>query len=294
MLNSKQIEIFHTVYQEKSITGAARLLNVSQPSISKTLSLSEDKLGYLLFNRFQKRLLPTPEADALYEESKNVIKRIQAFNSIAKNLLDISSEYINIGCTPSLGLTFLPKLIKEYQSINKAAKFNITNLQSQELEDQLDELMFDCVISFNQKKSDRFEKEVLHRGSLVLIGPEDNPLNLSQSISLKDLNNLPMIRIKNLKTSTSQNNLDEQIQKAGINIEWNMQTETIQVAKAMVSQGLGYAIIDDYSASIFFQSERQHKLTPKMTYEFGMMINREKPISHHAANFISFVKTKKI
>ena len=59
MLNSKQIEIFHTVYQEKSITGAARLSNVSQPSISKTLSLSEDKLGYLLFNRFQKRLLPT-------------------------------------------------------------------------------------------------------------------------------------------------------------------------------------------------------------------------------------------
>ena len=43
MLNSKQIEIFHTVYQEKSITGAARLLNVSHPSISKTLSLSEDK-----------------------------------------------------------------------------------------------------------------------------------------------------------------------------------------------------------------------------------------------------------
>ena len=154
--------------------------------------------------------------------------------------------------------------------------------------------MFDCVISFNQKKSDRFEKEVLHRGSLVLIGPENNPLNLPQSISLKDLNNLPMIRIKNLKTNTSQNNLDEQIQKAGINIEWNMQTETIQVAKAMVSQGLGYAIIDDYSASIFFQSERQHKLMPKMTYEFGMMINREKPISHHATNFISFVKTKKV
>jgi DNA-binding transcriptional LysR family regulator len=154
--------------------------------------------------------------------------------------------------------------------------------------------MFDCVISFNQKKSDRFEKEVLHRGSLVLIGPKDNPLYLPQSISLKDLDNLPMIRIKNLKTNTSQNNLDEQIEKAGINIEWNMQTETIQVAKAMVSQGLGYAIIDDYSASIFFQSERQHKLLPKMTYEFGMMINREKPISHHATNFISFVKTKKV
>jgi len=45
-----------------------------------------------------------------------------------------------------------------------------------------------------------------------------------------------------------------------------MQTETIQVAKAMVSQGLGYAIIDDYSASKFFQSERKHKLMPKMTY----------------------------
>ena len=127
-----------------------------------------------------------------------------------------------------------------------------------------------------------------------MIGPEDNPLNLPQSISLKDINNLSMIRVKNLKTNTSQNNLDEQIQKTGINIDWNMQTETIQVAKAMVAQGLGYAIIDDYSANIFFQSERQYKLMPNMKYEFGMMVNREKPISHHARNFISFVKTKKV
>ncbi len=85
------------------------------------------------------------------KNQKMLLKEFKLFNSIARNLLDISSEYINIGCTPSLGLTFLPKLIKEYKSINKAAKFNITNLQSQELEDQLDELMFDCVISFNQK-----------------------------------------------------------------------------------------------------------------------------------------------
>tara|TARA_B100000902_G_scaffold275595_1_gene261359 strand:- start:1259 stop:2140 length:882 start_codon:yes stop_codon:yes gene_type:complete len=292
MLNSKQIEIFHTVYQERSITGAARLLKVSQPSISKTLSLSEDKLGYLLFNRFQKRLLPTPEADALYEESKNVINRIQSFNNIAKNLLDVSSEYINIGCTPSLGLTFLPKLIKKYQTKDKSSKFNITNLQSQDLEDQLEELLFDCVISFNQKESERFEKHVLRKGSLVLIGPENDDNKFSPNVSLKELTSLPMIRIKNLKTNSTQNSLDDQLKKSGIDINWIMQTETIQVAKAMVNHGLGYAIIDDYSAALFFESEKKYKLVPNMKYEFGLMINHEKPLSHHAKAFIDFVKSQ--
>ena len=38
MLNSKQIEIFYHIYNEGSITKAAKVLNVSQPALSKSIS----------------------------------------------------------------------------------------------------------------------------------------------------------------------------------------------------------------------------------------------------------------
>ena len=41
MLSSKQIEIFYQVYKNNSVTIAAQILSISQPSVSKTLKIVE-------------------------------------------------------------------------------------------------------------------------------------------------------------------------------------------------------------------------------------------------------------
>ena len=102
MLNSKQIEVFYTVYKEGSLTRAARSLNVSQPSISNSLSYSEQKLNLTLFLRQGRRLIPTPEADILYKHAQMVNQQISQFNSVSRNLLSDQLGYIDVGCTPSL------------------------------------------------------------------------------------------------------------------------------------------------------------------------------------------------
>ena len=45
----RQIEIFHAVYTTGSISGAARMLRVSQPSVSKVLHHLQAQLGFELF-----------------------------------------------------------------------------------------------------------------------------------------------------------------------------------------------------------------------------------------------------
>ena len=56
----RQIEVFHAVYSSGSMTNAAALLNVSQPSVSKVLAHAEQQLGYRLFDRVKGKLIPTP------------------------------------------------------------------------------------------------------------------------------------------------------------------------------------------------------------------------------------------
>ena len=51
MLSAKQIEIFYEVYKQGSMTAAAEGLQISQPSISKTLGVIEKKLNFKLFLR---------------------------------------------------------------------------------------------------------------------------------------------------------------------------------------------------------------------------------------------------
>ena len=293
MISSRHIEVFYHIYNEGSLTRAAKVLNVSQPLVSKTLAYAEHKLKLKLFVRHARRLSPTPEADILFKHAADVNQQISKFNNIAQNLVSDPSSTINVGCTPSLGLGLLPSLLNQYLKIHPGTKFNIVNLQSLDLEDQLKELTFDMVICFNPNDSDLFKKTILYSGKLVLIAPKDNAPKES-IFKLARIQNEPFIKIKNLKTNASQNNLDDVLKKEGIAVNWIAETETIQVAKAMVEKGSGYAIIDDFSASIYGDKISIHEIDPGIGYQICMISNKEKPLSVSAESFINFLEKPSI
>ena len=289
MISSRHIEVFYHVYNEGSLTRAAKVLNVSQPLVSKTLAYAEHKLKLKLFVRHSRRLSPTPEADILFKHAADVNQQISKFNNIAENLVSDPSSIINIGCTPSLGLGLLPNLLNKYLKVNPGTKFNIVNLQSLDLEDQLKELTFDLVICFNPNDSDLFKMTVLHSGKLVLISSKENSPQ-EAIFRLAGIQDQPFIKIKNLKTNAAQNNLDDVLKKEGVAVNWIAETETIQVAKAMVEKGSGYAIIDDFSAAINGDKISINEIEPAIGYQICMISNKEKPLSVSAQSFINFLE----
>ena len=266
---------------------------MSQPLISKTLAYAEHKLKLKLFIRHARRLSPTPEADLLFQHAAAVNKEISKFNNIADNLVKNPSSTINIGCTPSLGLGLLPQLLNQYLKLELGTKFNVVNLQSLDLEEQLKELTFDLIICFNPEDSELFQKTPLLQGSLVLIAPANNAPE-GKTFKLSQIENQPFIKVKNLKTGSSKRNLDHYLDNAGVQVNWIAETETIQVAKAMVEQGAGYAIIDDFSAKVYGSRISVHRLEPNIQYDICMVSNKEKPLSVSAQKFIDFLSAAKI
>ena len=293
MISSRHIEVFYHVYNEGSLTRAAKVLNVSQPLISKTLAYAEHKLKLKLFVRHARRLSPTPEADLLFQHAASVNKEISQFNNIADNLVQDPSSTINIGCTPSLGLGLLPKLLNMYLTKTPGTKFNVVNLQSIDLEEQLKELTFDLIICFNPDHSELFQKTQLLEGLLVLAAPLNNSPE-GKIFKLSQIKKQPFIKVKNLKTGSSKRNLDNYLDSAGVKVNWIAETETMQVAKAMVEQGAGYAIIDDFSAQVYGSRISVHKLEPSIPYEICMVNNKEKPLSVSAQKFIDFLSSTSI
>ena len=62
----RHIEVFNAVMQTGSVSAAARLINITQPAVSRTLQHAELQLGFALFQRARGRLTPTNEALALF------------------------------------------------------------------------------------------------------------------------------------------------------------------------------------------------------------------------------------
>ena len=87
-LNLRQIEVFRAIMLSGSISGASKLLFVSQPAVSRLIAYTEQRLGLMLFQRIKGRLYPTPEARRLFVEVTALYQNVQRVNEVADNLAE--------------------------------------------------------------------------------------------------------------------------------------------------------------------------------------------------------------
>ena len=112
----RHIEVFQAIRQAGSVSGAAQLLHVSQPAVSKVLQHAEQQLGFPLFLRVRGKLLATPEALELEREVAMLSDSLQAVRRLAQNLRRQPGHSLRIGATPALALSLLPRAIGEWSA----------------------------------------------------------------------------------------------------------------------------------------------------------------------------------
>lgn len=129
----RHIEVFYAVYSSGSVTRAAEILNVSQPSLSKVLAHAEQQLGYQLFERARGKLIPTPEAEQLFVLVSDVNDSVGRLRRAAEHLRLVEKGSIRIAATPAFGIDFLPWSIASYHEEHSDLIFSIETLPHEEL-----------------------------------------------------------------------------------------------------------------------------------------------------------------
>ena len=132
-MNLRQIEVFRAVMLAGSVTDAARLLHVSQPGISRMLAHIELQLGLRLFERKKGRLLPTPEAQALYAEVSEVYGGIRRVTERADELKSGARLSLRVLASPSTALVAVPRAVAALASEFPAARIYLETLPTREM-----------------------------------------------------------------------------------------------------------------------------------------------------------------
>lgn len=243
MLSSKQIEIFYQVYKNNSMSGAAEKLQISQPSVSKTLAGIERNLGFKLFLRKGKKLHPTLEANELFEYASLVTNQLKNFNYIANTYKSRSFDYINIGTTPSLAETIVPKIINNYLKENQSTRFNLINLNSIDLVEDRYKPDIDITICFNAKEQNNIDSVVLKKGEHKVASPVS--FNLPSLVNINDLTEYPLIAITNLLSLYSEESVMNYFIKNNIEMNFASKSDSYSAALAMIEMGMGISFLDD-------------------------------------------------
>ncbi|WP_442594036.1 LysR family transcriptional regulator [Parapusillimonas sp. JC17] len=175
-LSLRQIEVFRNIMMAGSISGAGRILHVSQPAISRVLALTESRLGYRLFERSRGRLLPTPEARRLYAEVEEVYNGIQRVNHLAASLGEAGSGILKIISSASFGQNLIPRALAGFQARNAHAQVDYRSVTFDEQVGYFLSGEADVGVSMAPPDHPHLKSTLLGHMEIVCILPEGHPL----------------------------------------------------------------------------------------------------------------------
>jgi DNA-binding transcriptional LysR family regulator len=108
-MNLRQMEVFRAVMLTGGVGGAAQLLHVSQPAISKVLAQAQRQLDFALFERVKGRLVATPEGQQLYGEVEALWRGVERVRDVSRGLGAPRSGMLRLAVSASLAPYLVPR-----------------------------------------------------------------------------------------------------------------------------------------------------------------------------------------
>ena len=287
----RHIEVFYSVFIHGSVTKAAHDLNVTQPSISKILSQSESDLGIKLFERLNKKMIPTQEAKILFPYAQKIHNNLSNFKKVSSNLVEKPQGDLNIAATHALGIDYLPEAISKFSALNSKATFETVTLHYEEIIKQVLELKVDVGIVYDPVPHDDLINQPIINGKFVVIAPQSFFPNKTE-VNIDDIKTQPFIKITDKVGPRGPlgSKLEEYLLKNSLNFNPTFNTETYQVALALVSKGMGITITDKISAeSSSHPNIKILELKPDLEFSLEIVYSKSNPLSLINKSFISFL-----
>ncbi|ODJ62784.1 LysR family transcriptional regulator [Brochothrix thermosphacta] len=191
----RELRYFWTVAEEKNFSRAAKVLHITQPTLSRQIKEFEEKLGVPLFIRKKKQLSLTDEGYFLKERATQILtlaaQTEREFEEQSKGFL---SGHFSIGCVEADNsdtmAMMLEELVREYPKVT----FNIVSGTSDDISDKLEKGILDLAILLEPLNAPDFEKIILPRaekwGLLV-----SNASSIAQKTAIypDDLEGIPLL-----------------------------------------------------------------------------------------------------
>lgn len=188
------LRYFIEVAREGSITGAAKMLHISQPTLSKQLKDLESELGSKLFVRSNYSVKLTDEGILLRKRAEDILemadKTLEEFN----NLNDITGGDVRIGCAESYNVKYLAEAIKDFRGRYPGLRFHITSGDTKQVTEDLERGLSDFAIIVEPPDLSKYNYLILPEADTWgVLMRSDSPLSMKPSIRLEDLYGLPLI-----------------------------------------------------------------------------------------------------
>jgi DNA-binding transcriptional LysR family regulator len=241
LLDLRQLEIIRAIAETGSFTAAGQKLHVSQSAISRQILLLEDELKEPVFLRVGRRIRITPAGESLLQLSHRV------FQDLKDTIAGITDSQESLRGTVRLlgGMTVclyvFPQLLTELKRQHPEIDLKLVTGSSERCLAQLRAGAGDlALLTLPLEQPDLVTVPVLQEELLVVTAAK-HPLSRKKKVVPQDLVGQPFVLFES--GSNTRRAVDEFFMTARIEPQIVMETENVEIIKAMVRSGIGITII---------------------------------------------------
>lgn len=258
-INLNQLRVFECVYRTGSTTRAAQELHLTQSGVSQHIKTLESTLGMELFNRMNKKLIPTSTATLLYNETRKGLFGIeQLLREIKGDKRELRGT-VSVGMPAEFGnnclLTSISSFCRKYPKV----RFKITYGLASELNDLLLNGRLDYAFVDEFSLDRRIGTKPVYEEILSLYasvsyikrkkGFSENSKNLETLDYIAYLEGEPVLRMW----------FEHHYRNRSIELNTRASGMDVQGVSNLIMSDLGAGILPDHHASKLGKSRKLHR-----------------------------------
>ncbi|MCT8178847.1 LysR substrate-binding domain-containing protein [Variovorax sp. CY25R-8] len=287
-----EIETFRALMRSSSTRKAAALLHVTQPAISQSLKRLETQAGMQLFQRTGGRLVPTPEARALWVEVERVFIGMDAIEHRVRSLRDFGTNQLELSCYPAFGLGFMPRALERFKAHRGASAWPQVSLQvlsSKDVRDRVSMGISDFGLMADELSLEGLEHSTFAHFPGVVVMPQGHALARFRSIEPEQLVEAPFLALN--PEDPSHRRLEAALAQKSLALRMVVQTPYAASVCEMALRGLGVGLVNPITALDY--AERglvARKLSVDISFACILALPAGKVLSSTARDFLSVMR----
>lgn len=272
-LSHRHIEAFRAVILTGSLTRAAEALRTSQPTISRVLQSLGTEVGFKLFQRQGRRVVPTREALVLFNEVESSYQGLQRIADAAQSIRKTGGERLRIAAVTSVCLGVLPKALAALRRSFPDVGLVVEAGRYDSILSRVSSRQCDIGLALVPDGEVEIHVEPFADVQAVCVLPSDHALAARSAVTPEDLARSTLIFVGQHVPSRRQ--VDDLFASSGLRCETRLEVQSGVIACAMVAEGLGIAVLDALTVAAAIDPRLTVRpLRPTVVFRYSAMMSR--------------------
>lgn len=285
-MSINKFKVLLKVVELGSLTKAAEVMGFTQSGVSHMINSLEDEFGFSLLIRNRSGAKPTTNGEEMLKTIREILKWNEHLEQQVAAIHGIELGTIHIGTFTSVGVHWLPGIIKDFQRDYPHIEIRLVEGDYLEIEEWIAEGKIDCGF-LSLPTWDTFEAIPLHQDPLLVLLPLDHPLSSEDCITLSQIEHEPFI----MPTKGSDYDVNRLLEKSGTKPDIKYTLGDDYAIMAMVEKGLGISILPELVLRGQQRNIRLIELKEKSYRLLGIAISSMREVSPATQRFLNYVKS---